>query len=196
MPVTEDAPAVDPRVERSRRAIRRAALDELAASGYGGFTIESVAGRAGVAKTTVYRHWGNKVELVADAMETLNEQPVSAPEGSGNDPPRTQVVRILRHLATALAEPPFSACVPALIEAAEHDPAVRTFYHEYSARRRGNLTAVIAAGVTSGDFPQTVDPEAASLSLAGALFYRRLMTDSPYPPDEVEALVATVLPAG
>jgi AcrR family transcriptional regulator len=51
----------DPRIERSRLVIRRAALDELGQVGYGAFAIESVAARAGVAKSTIYRHWPDKL---------------------------------------------------------------------------------------------------------------------------------------
>src|SRR6516225_7610700 len=65
---------VDPRVERSRRVVRQAALDELGEVGYGAFTIESVAARAGVGKSTIYRHWPDKLALIADAFETFHEQ--------------------------------------------------------------------------------------------------------------------------
>jgi len=57
--------------------IRRAALIELSETGYGPLTIEAVAARAGVGKSTIYRHWAGKRALIADALETLNEQPGS-----------------------------------------------------------------------------------------------------------------------
>src|SRR5262245_19919967 len=62
---------VDPRVERSRRVILEAVLEELGEVGYGPMTIERVAARAGVGKSTVYRHWPGKLELVEDAFRTL-----------------------------------------------------------------------------------------------------------------------------
>ena len=49
--------AIDPRIERSRSIILEASLQELGEVGYGAFTIESVAARAGVGKSTIYRHW-------------------------------------------------------------------------------------------------------------------------------------------
>lgn len=179
----------DPRVGNSRRKVRRAALDELAAAGYGGFTMESVAARAGVGRSTVYRHWPDKLSLIADALETLNEQP--AP-GVVADTPRARVELLLRHLAEVLTVPPFGRCVPALVHAAEQDPSVGEFHHRYSARRRKALVAAIAAGITSGDFP-AVDADLAATALSGAVFYRRLMTADPLTPDEVPALVDTVL---
>ncbi len=188
MSTTENA--TDPRVERSRRVIRQAALAELAGAGYGGFTVESVAQRAGAGKSTVYRLWGSKLTLIADALETLNEQP---PRGPGGGTPRERVERLLRHLAEALVDSTFSACVPALIEAAERDPAVRDFLHNYSTHRRQTLADTIAEGVTSGAFAAGLDPDLAAAAVAGPIFYLRLMTAEPFDPARVPHLVDTVL---
>lgn len=103
---------LDPRIARSRTAIRAAALDELGEAGYGGFSIESVAARAGVGRSTVYRHWDGKLDLIADALDSLNVQP--GPEIAGS--PRERVEQILLHLVDVLGDSPFSACIPALIQ--------------------------------------------------------------------------------
>ncbi len=182
--------STDPRIARSRRVIRRAALAELAEAGYGGFTLESVAGRAGVGRSTVYRHWGSKTALIADALETLNVQPSTEdPAGSA----RERVETLLRHLAEVLAGSLFADCLPALIHAAEQDETVREFLHGYSARRRQALTDAISDGVETGEFPDSLDPDLASQALSGALFYRRFLTGSPLAPAEVSALVDTML---
>jgi TetR/AcrR family transcriptional regulator, regulator of autoinduction and epiphytic fitness len=99
------------------------------------------------------------------------------------------------HVAAEIDDLPLSACVPALVHAAETEPAVRDFHHAYSARRRQRLTDTIAAGVDTGEFPTDIDPDAASAALAGAMFYRRLMT--PDAPDTafIARLVDTVLGA-
>lgn len=182
--------STDPRVARSRRVIRRAALTELAEAGYGGFTLESVATRAGVGRSTVYRHWTGKTELIADALETLNVQPADeALDGTARD----RVETLLGHLAEVLAGSPFADCLPALVHAAEQDETVREFLHGYSARRRQALTDTIAEGVATGEFPGSVDPDLASQALSGALFYRRFLTGSPFAPAEVGALIDSVL---
>lgn len=181
---------VDPRISRSRQVIRRAALAELAATGYGGLRVEAVASRAGVGKSTIYRLWGDKLTLVADALETLNEQPGPA---TVDGTPREQLEAVLRHLAAAMRDSTFGRCVPALAEAAEQDPTVRAFFHGYAARRRQTVVRILAAGVASGDFPTDLDPEHASVALAGAVFYRRLLTPQPLDPTDVPALVTSVL---
>jgi TetR/AcrR family transcriptional regulator of autoinduction and epiphytic fitness len=171
--------------------ILRAALKEFARAGYSGFRMESVAAIAGVGRSTVYRHWPNKSALIADALETLNVQPDPARILGGGDA-RAGVELILKHLTQALDESPLSACVPALVHAAETEPSVRDFLHRYSARRRQRLTDTIAAGVEAGELPSRIDPDAASVALAGAMFYRRLMTADAPDAEFIGRLVDTV----
>src|SRR5476649_453139 len=183
---------VDPRVERSRQVILQAALDELGTLGYGGFTIESVAARAGVGKSTIYRHWPDKLALIADAFETFHVQMVPSVETGAC---RERVERLVRHVAEVVVDSTFTVCIPALIEGAERDARVREFHHRYSAERRQALIDVIAEGVAAGEFAADIDPELATLALLGPIFYRRLMTGEPFDPDRAAALVATVLGA-
>lgn len=174
--------------------ILRAALEEFAETGYSGFRMESVAALAGVGRSTVYRHWPNRAALIADALETLNTQPDPAREIVGGTA-RERVELILTHLAEVLGDSPFSACVPALVHAAETEPAVRDFHHTYSARRRRRLTDAIAAGIETGEFPSRIDSDAASVALAGAMFYRRLMTPDVPDVDFITRLIDSVLGA-
>ena len=60
-----------PRSEEADRAIIDAALDLFAESGAGGLCIEAVAARAGVGKSTIYRRWPGKEDLLVDALATL-----------------------------------------------------------------------------------------------------------------------------
>lgn len=180
----------DPRVERSRSAVRQATLAELGERGWSGLTIESVAARAGVARSTIYRHWPDRLALVTDALEVLNRQPI--PTLSDREP-RARVRTLLAHLAAALADPALSACVAALIQAGGQHPEVREFLHGYSARRGRALVEAVAAGVRAGDFPGTTEPELAAQALSGAIFYRRFMTGEPFQAERVDELVDLVL---
>src|SRR5687768_13717083 len=56
------------RAARVRAAAIAATLAELAESGYTALSLERVAQRAGVHKTTLYRRWGSREELVLEAM--------------------------------------------------------------------------------------------------------------------------------
>jgi TetR/AcrR family transcriptional regulator of autoinduction and epiphytic fitness len=180
----------DPRVERSRRVILEAVLDELGAVGYGALTIEGVAARAGVGKSTIYRHWSGKLDLVEDAYRTL-KAPVQAPE-SGTL--RVRVVGLLEQVACLVEESTFSACMPALLEAAEHDPQVRDLHVRSSAERRAVLVDLLREGVENGELPSDADPELLGDALVGPILIRRLMLYEPLDPAMVPKLVDQVLP--
>jgi TetR/AcrR family transcriptional regulator, regulator of autoinduction and epiphytic fitness len=181
---------IDPRIERSRQVILAAALEELGQIGYGAFTIESVAARAGVGKSTIYRHWPDKLALIADAFQTFHENTLPDVEtGSA----REKVNRVLRHVAEVVASSTFSSCIPALIDAAERDPNLRRFYIRFQKKARQPLIKVIADGVEDGSFGSMVDPELAATALLGAIFFRRLMTSARFDPEQVGDLIGMVL---
>jgi AcrR family transcriptional regulator len=181
----------DPRIIRSRRAVLDAALAELAERGYGAFTIDGVATRAAVARSTIYRLWPDRAALIADAMDELNQQP--PPRPSDEETPRARIATLVRHLTTAMRDSPVAACLPALIDGAERDRTLRRLHHRYNEHRRAALVTAIAVAAEAGDARPDIDPELAAVALAGAVMYRRLMTSRPLRDDEVEPLVATVL---
>jgi TetR/AcrR family transcriptional regulator, regulator of autoinduction and epiphytic fitness len=185
------AAELDPRVERSRRVILGAVLDELGQVGYGALTIEAVAARAGVGKSTIYRHWPGKLELVEDAFRTL-KAPVAVPDqGSLRD----RVVTVLEQVACLVAESTYSTCMPALIDAAERDPKVRDFHSRFSAERRAALVGLLRDAVQTGELPATTDPELLADALVGPILLRRLMLAQPVGPEIAAALVDQLLPA-
>jgi AcrR family transcriptional regulator len=173
---------IDPRIERSRAVILEAAVQELAELGYGGVTVESVAARAGVGKSTIY--------LIADAFETFHEQMVP---DLGDRSARECIELLLGHVAEVVVDSTFSRCIPAMIEGAERDRRVREFHHRYSTQRRQVLIELVSQGIAEGDFRADLDPELATAALLGTLFYRRLMTGEPFDPGQAAELVATVL---
>lgn len=184
------AGGTDPRVERSRAVIRQAALDELAEVGYGAFTIESVAARAQAGKSTIYRHWRDKLDLIADAFESAHEHMVpSIATGTATE----RITLLVRHVAEVAAHSTFSRCIPALIEGAQHDHRLREFHLDYSARRRRSLTELISEGIGSGEFAASTDPELAVQAILGAVFYGRLMSAEPFDPTRARELVEAVL---
>jgi len=181
----------DPRVERSRRVILEAVLDELGAVGYGALTIEGVAARAGVGKSTIYRHWGGKLALVEDAFRTL-KAPVRVPEEGTL---RERVTEVLGQVACMVEESTYSACMPALIEAAEHDPQVRDLHRRFSAERRAVVVNLLADAVENGELPPDTDPGLLGDALVGPILLRRLMLFEPLDPAIVPKLVDQLLPA-
>jgi len=180
----------DPRVERSRRVILQAVLDELGAVGYGALTIESVAARARVGKSTIYRHWGGKLALVEDAFRTLKASVHPLESGCLRD----RVVDVLTQVAALIEASTYSACMPALIEAAERDPQVRDFHVRFSTERRAVLVELLAAARDDGELQPDSDPELLADALVGSILLRRLMLHQPLDPAQVPRLVDQLLP--
>lgn len=60
-----------PRDPAADEAIISAVFDEIAEAGFTGFSVESVAGRAGVGKATIYRRWPTREELIMAAAERI-----------------------------------------------------------------------------------------------------------------------------
>ncbi len=179
---------------RTRASARLAVLAELAAHGYGGITMERVAHSSGIAKSTLYRHWSDVHELLADALDHGSRQPdVEAAVGSARD----AVTRLLAHLAEAMEDDLTSGVLPAMVGAAEHDSRIAVVHHRNSARRRARLCTAIEQGVASGEFPAETDAELSAWSLSGAIIARRLLDGTVFPPTEVPRLIDAVLgPAG
>src|SRR5271169_6078690 len=69
-----------PRSEQARLAILRSTLRLLGENGFSDLTIEDVASRAGVGKTTVYRWWPNKAALIADAFASSTTPKLHFPD--------------------------------------------------------------------------------------------------------------------
>lgn len=181
---------MDPRIERTRRAVHDATLEVLGRRGYAAFTVEAVADQAGVAKSTIYRHWPTKLALIADSLDTLNEQP--RPDLDATTA-RDQIGQLIEHLANAFADSTLSSCIPALIEAAEHHSEVAEFLHTYSARRRQKLVDTIQSGIDSGQLPDRLDAELTALALIGPIIYQRTMTAKPLTATQAARIVDIVL---
>jgi AcrR family transcriptional regulator len=75
-----------PRDEAIDAAILDATIDELIERGFLGLTMEAIAARAGVAKTTLYRRWPGTDELALEAMRSFTPRGVlDAPDASARD---------------------------------------------------------------------------------------------------------------
>ncbi len=130
MPASDE---VDPRIERSRHHVLTAAVERLREVGSSRLTIEAVAARSGVAKSTIYRHWAGTAELVTDAFLTLKPRSAEPPPG----PVRARVAALLTGIVESLNQPTNLACVmPALIDAAERVPEMRRSAAGWPCRAR------------------------------------------------------------
>jgi AcrR family transcriptional regulator len=165
-----------PRSERARHAILRAASDLFEKGGYPAATIEAIAERSGVAKTTIYRWWPHRAALMVELLLTMAEQ--AAPPPAGPDPMRALQAE-LHSVAQAVDAPP-GRLLMALLSDAMNDPEVRdALLRGLFAPRRKATADVIRKAQESGALRADVSPELAVDLFFGPLFYRTLIRQEP-----------------
>jgi len=172
-PASRAVAELDPRVVRSRAAILRATADLLIELGATGVTIDGVAERSGVAKTTIYRHWKSRSSLVVDAFESLLA-PSALP--SHNGPIRQQLEAILVHFVHGLTRSEWARAVSTLIDGADRDPEMRQLLHDFLAVRMEPGRDALRAAVERGELGADLDVDEAIAMLVGPIFYRRFVS--------------------
>ena len=164
----------DPRVDRD---ILAATLELLAEDGFDGLSIEAVAARAGVGKTTVYRRWPSKIPLVVDALTGMKAPtPAAVPDD-------VTTREALVHAMSAFTKPHegstarvLAGLVDAMSRNEELAAAVRSVL---VAERERGLVAVIERGKTRGEIRPDVDARVMVDLLGGPVVLRRLITGGP-----------------
>lgn len=172
-PVTSDAPAepagpLDPRVARSRTKVIDAATQLLIEAGPRAVTVDAVVERSGVAKSTLYRHWTSREDLLVEVMR-CNVPDVAAPaDGLSFEAALRQLVR---DLAGVLASPDWRAIMPALIMLQQHMPELARIAHDDRTEKFDILGAVLQRGVDEGVLPAGLDHELVARVLIGPIFF-------------------------
>ena len=185
--------AADPQVSRRARtekAILDAAEELVAEGGVEGLTIEGVAARSGVAKTTIYRRWRDKDEL-ALSMLVERTATLSPPPDVGDT--RKELLAFLK-TAKQVIRP--GGVAQGLASAIATQPHLgRTYRERIVDVRRAELKTVIDRAIARGDFRPDTDLWVAHELLIGPLYYRLLFSGAPLGTKHDNQLVDALLRA-
>jgi AcrR family transcriptional regulator len=165
-----------------------AAAAEIRQGGYDALSIDRVAERAGVAKTTLYRRWASKAELVVALITNLREDVPFEP----TDDPRGDLTGLVTAIAANLAATP-ATLIADLAAAAAREPRVGDSVRALWAERHRAVTAVVAKAQEAGLVLDHVSPAVLVDQLVGPLYYRLLVTGEPLTADYARTLVRSVL---
>jgi AcrR family transcriptional regulator len=180
---------LDRRVQRSRERVLTSAFDLLGESGVSGFTIDEVARRSGVAKTTIYRHWPSREALVLEAASQISAA-VDVPDtGSVHG----DVTVILNNLGGLLGTARWSSVVPSIVDVAERDPEFAVVHGRIQRGHASPLREVLVRAAGRGELPATTDPAHLISALIGPLYYRRWFSREPIDEQFVRRLVSDVI---
>ncbi|MDH0866538.1 TetR/AcrR family transcriptional regulator [Mitsuaria sp. GD03876] len=160
---------LDERVRRSRETVLKTASALLAELGVSGLTVDEVSRRSGVAKTTIYRHWRTRTELVVEACHHLGT-PQQTPDLGSLTADLTALLLDLAHLLGTAA---WASVLPSMVDAGERNPELAALQSRAQAGHAGPFLAVIERARLKGEIAADTDAPAMVAALVGPLFYRR-----------------------
>lgn len=183
-------------VRTSGRAARvvadvlRAACEELSRAGYAALRIEDVAQRSGVNKTTIYRRWPTKAELVAAALQSVAIQPDAADTGTV----RGDLLVYLRAYA-AYAASPVGRGISRMMLVERTHPEVEPIKRAMRDRHRRSRAALVERGVARGELPPGTNADLVA-ELVFAPVYTRIVAATAKADEAFLCAVVDVVLAG
>jgi AcrR family transcriptional regulator len=172
---------IDPRIERTRRLVLTATADLVSERGYDNTTIEGVSDRCGVARSTIYRHWPDKKQLVVEAVKSRLTLDPDIDSGSVKE----DIERFLGELVAWFSDDGVVMIALSMLSAAHCDPELGKLHTDATRARRNHLVRLIERGKQRGELPEGLDAEDAAAELAGAIFYKRVVLHETISPDYV-----------
>ncbi|GFH66568.1 TetR/AcrR family transcriptional regulator [Streptomyces diastaticus] len=158
------------RTARTRRQVLDAVLAELGDHGYDGLTVEAVAGRAGVHRTTVYRRWRDVGGLLADVLDAAGADDWAAPDTGSLEEDLTGLNDEIHDALTA--RPPV---VPALIAASFRSPQAAEAQRRLWDDRYARCEAVVERAVGRGELPPGTAARPLLVAATAPLYHQLLL---------------------
>lgn len=162
-----------PRSEEAHRAILAAVIDLLGEQGLNGLTMEAVAARAGVGKTTIYRRWSNKNDLVVEAIEQLPPPSGALPNQGSLLGDLKAMVALQRERLDASRLP---RIMPRVLGEAMEDPELHAdIVTRAVVPIRRMLSEIVERGIERGELRDDLDVEATVDILHALPVYKLLL---------------------
>ena len=164
---------VDPRVARTRHAVLAAALEVLLDEGWERVTLGRVAERSGYARTTLYRHWPQRLDLLRDLIREEARLAHTTPMGDLRD----DLVAELEAFRVAVTSTGLGRVMIAIGQQARDDAELADLNRSMRAEGARVLEAIVVDAVAAGDLPRGLRADAAVAQLVGPVLFRYLFED-------------------
>jgi AcrR family transcriptional regulator len=164
------------RSARVREAILAAALHELIDNGYAALSVEAVASRAGVNKTTLYRRWPTLDDLLVDALTTWSHDAIPGPDTGSIE---TDLLALGRELADQLNGGVGRQIAAVVLTAGLRSASLREATRRYFDQQAVRATPLVTRAIDRGELPANTDTNALLTTFRAPLFYRMVTTGDP-----------------
>jgi AcrR family transcriptional regulator len=184
--------ARDERTKKTEDVILEATRELLVEVGVHGLTVEGVAARAGVAKTTVYRRWRSKEELaLAVLLEMVNE--IVAVPDLGNV--RDELITLVNVAVRILGKTLMGRVMQGLVsDLAANEELGTAFREQIVSLRLAEVRRLIERGIQRGELRPDVDAVLVHELLFGPVYYRLLLSGGTLHSKLAQQIVDSVLP--
>lgn len=166
-----------------------AAIEELGDLGFARLTMDGVARRAGVARTTIYRRWPSKLDLVADAISTLSMRvEIELTGDTARD-----LEALLDAAVDALVVKPGGRALVAVVTDGVHNPPLASAFRAHNDHHEAVVRTILEHGIATGQVRADIDVDIVIDQLGGMIPYRMIVTGKPVPTDLAHRSVQAVL---
>jgi AcrR family transcriptional regulator len=179
-----------PRSEEARRKALAAAQDLIIERGVANLSIEEVAARSGVAKTTIYRHWPERAALIIDTVRSTFEHVTTPDTGSLRGDLETYFGELVR----ADLGGKMGKLIPCLIDAAARDPEIEMLLDRIAVERQQPVMTIIARAQERGELPPGLDRDVVIGTVIGPIVFRKVLLRRPVDADYVARCLDVILP--
>lgn len=180
-----------PRSEQAHRAALDATVEVLLEAGVEGVTLEEVANRSGVARSTLYRHFSTRENLIAQAARCCLVDVPTPDTGSLADDLRT----LFGRFTTDAGERRVQDLLPLLIDAGTRDPDMEQLVTSILAERKRPIRTVLQLAQLRGEISPDLDLDTAMAMVIGPFTYRRLVEQREATPEFIEAVLVGAIAA-
>jgi AcrR family transcriptional regulator len=157
-----------PRSIQSHQAMLQATLELLAEVGFDAMSIDAIAARAGVGKTTIYRRYASKAELVADAIERVREEIVIPDTGNL----QSDIDEIIQNAAQITLSPLGRQTVAMIISSASSNSQfAQIYWTKYLQPRRQTFAIVLERAKARNEIPADLDSNLVFDTMGGIMLY-------------------------
>ena len=183
----------DPRVDRTRQVVSEVVQSILMEDGWESVTHAHVSEVSGISRTTLYRHWPEKVDLLREALVNRSIARSFRPTGDL----RADLIAELRAMVTDLVETRAGVLLAAIVDRSEWDPTLQRMKASLIADGVASLRALLQDGQARGELRAGpgLDIERGVAELVGPVTFRRFISGEPIRPAFVEGVVDDFLTA-
>ncbi len=172
----------------TEEAILEATREILATSGVRGLTIEGVAARSGVAKTTIYRRWRSKHDLALAVLIVMVEQQVQSSQDLGDT--RAELIAFVNRAIKILNTTLMGRVMQGLVSDLAAEPELaKAFRERVVTRRVEELNRILERAIARGNIRRDADIDIANELLFGPVYYRLFLSGKPLNKDFAERAV-------